>query len=254
MTASVPKDRPLWELLIVPGAGPAGPGLVLRVHHAMADGVAGVRLVQRLFGVDAGPASDGTSKPPVKRRLNPGKLVEGLRRATSVFGTGVGPTALLGPIGSDRGVTFVDVDLAEFARGARVGGGTVNDALLSAVAGAVATALTAAGEPLPEVLPASVPVALPDRGGSGNATGVMLVQLPLGHMDSATRIARIAQRTKSAKAEARRQGTFELTRTRLTSRLFALLARRQRFIALFVTNVRGPEERLLVAGAPLDRA
>jgi hypothetical protein len=32
------------------------------------------------------------------------------------------------------------------------------------------------------------------------------------------------------------------------------LARRQRFIALFVTNVRGPTQRLSVAGAPLLEA
>lgn len=258
MTAPVPKDRPLWELLIVPGAGPSGPGLILRVHHAMADGVAGVRLVQRLFGVESDPAAAAsgtatqTARPPVKRfRLH--NLVVAIRRATSVFGTGVGPTPLLGPIGSHRGVAFVDVDLADFAAGARRAGGTVNDALLSAVTGALATTLAAAGEAVPDFLPASVPVALPDRGDSGNATGVMLVQLPLSQSKSATRIVTIAQNTQSAKAEARRLGTFELTRTRWTSKLFALLARRQRFIALFVTNVRGPGESLRVAGAPLER-
>ena len=38
MTRPLPLDRPLWELLVVPGAGP-GPGVVFRVHHAVADGV-----------------------------------------------------------------------------------------------------------------------------------------------------------------------------------------------------------------------
>ena len=50
MTQPLPLGRPLWELLVVPGAGAEGPGIVLRVHHALADGVGGVRLVQRLFG------------------------------------------------------------------------------------------------------------------------------------------------------------------------------------------------------------
>lgn len=254
MTAPVPKDRPMWELLIVPGAGPSGPGLVLRVHHAMADGVAGVRLVQRLFGVDAQPTSATAPTPRAHRRPSLRTLAAGLRRSTSILGKGVGPTALLGHIGPDRGVAFVDADLAELASGARAVGATVNDALLSATAGALTAMLAAVGEPVPESLPASVPVALPDRGASGNATGIMLIHLPTGEPDPVARMARIAQETRSAKEEARRQGTFELTRTRWTSRLFAKLARRQRFIALFVTNVRGPERKLRVAGAPLEQA
>ena len=60
--------------------------------------------------------------------------------------------------------------------------------------------------------------------------------------------------TRMARSEARTQGTFELTRTRWGSRLFAWLARRQHFIALFVTNVRGPEEPMVFGGAPLERA
>ncbi|BEH02269.1 hypothetical protein brsh051_15500 [Brooklawnia propionicigenes] len=81
----------------------------------------------------------------------------------------------------------------------------------------------------------------------------MLVPLPTGVPDAGVRLARIAGTTRAAKSEARAQGTFELTRTRWGSRLFARLARRQRFIALFVTNVRGPDQRLHVAGAPLER-
>jgi hypothetical protein len=36
--------------------------------------------------------------------------------------------------------------------------------------------------------------------------------------------------------------------------VFASLARRQRFIALFVTNVRGPDQQMLIGGAPLEHA
>lgn len=161
---------------------------------------------------------------------------------------------LLGPIGAERGVAFADVDLAELSRAARRSGGTVNDALLAAVAGATEAALRADGQPVPQVLPASVPVALPGRGRSGNAVGVMVAPLRTGVADVAERLAGIATVTRSAKAAARAQGTFELTRTRWGSRAFAHLARRQRFIALFVTNVRGPATLLRVAGAPLLRA
>lgn len=82
----------------------------------------------------------------------------------------------------------------------------------------------------------------------------MLVPLQTGDLDGGVRLARIAAATRAAKSEARAQGTYELTRTRWGSRLFAWLARRQRFIALFVTNVHGPDSPMLIGGAPLERA
>lgn len=144
--------------------------------------------------------------------------------------------------------------LRALARAARAAGATVNDALLAAVVVGAEVGLRARGEAVPRVLPASVPVALPERGTSGHAVGVMLVPLPVGVPDAGVRLARIAAVTRAAKSEARAQGTYELTRTRWGSRLFAWLARRQRFIALFVTNVRGPDRPLSIGGAPLEHA
>ena len=251
MTRPLPLDRPLWELLVVPGAAPGRTGVVLRVHHAVSDGVGAVRLMQRLFGsepADRPPAPPPPGDAPRRPRL------AGARRVLAMFRTAIGPTRLLGEIGPKRGVGFADVELEPLASQARQHGATVNDALLAAVAGAAATVLRAAGESLPETLPVSVPVALPDRGTSGNAVGVMRIPLPVREPDPAVRLARIAAATRQAKTEARAQGTFELTRTRWGTRMFAWLARRQRFVALFVTNVRGPAQQLTVGGVPLVRA
>lgn len=256
MTTPLPTDRPLWELLVVPGASATAPGIVLRVHHAVADGAAGIRLVQLLFGAE--PRADTALgpvrriRPTIRRRWH--HLVTGVARVTAVFRATVPPTVMLGPIGPRRALAFVDVELTGLAAAARAAGATVNDALLAAVAVGAATALRADGQPVPDVLPASVPVALAPRAGSGNAVGVMLVPLPTGESDPRVRLDQIAATTRVAKAEARAQGTYELTRTRWGSRLFAWLARRQHFIALFVTNVHGPEQPLLIAGAPLQRA
>jgi hypothetical protein len=258
MTMPLPAGRPLWELLVVPGATDAGTGIILRIHHAVADGVAGVRLAQQLFDADPTPGPPDTPRPrvrPTRPRKSGWRRFRGsLSRLAAMFSVQLGPTALLGPIGTRRGITFGDVALDDIARGARAAGGTVNDGLLAAVAAAAAAALASAGEPVPDELPASIPVALPDRGSSGNAVGVMVVPLPLCEPDLGARIARIAMVTTAAKAEAREQGTYELTRSRWGARVFGFLARRQRFVALFVTNVRGPEQRLSLDGAPLERA
>ncbi|MFE7509161.1 wax ester/triacylglycerol synthase domain-containing protein [Promicromonospora sp. NPDC057488] len=272
----LPLDGPLWELLVVPGVAPARAGIVLRVHHAMADGIAAVGLARALMdpvvvertaeeparaarsvgerastrSAAVEPASsDGTRGLRQRARA----FAAGLERTTSVLRRGVPPTALLGRVGRRRAVTFVDVDLAGLAAGARSAGATVNDALLVAAAGAARSALLALGEDPPGVLPTSVPVALPYRGRSGNAVGVMLVPLPTEAGDLAGRLRRVAGLTRAAKQEARTRGTFELTRTRLGTWLFERLARRQRFVVMFVTNVRGPAHPLALAGARVER-
>lgn len=256
MTTMMPSDRPGWELLVVPGASPEGTGIVLRVHHAIADGVATVALVRRLFDSPDRPAAEpsATRRPAAVRQPPWRRLALSVSRLTAMFRTTVPATALLGPISRHHGVAFVEVDLARLAHGAKTAGGTVNDALLAAVNAATMAALRGLGEPLPPTLPASVPVALPDRGNSGNAVGVMLVPLPIDDLEPSNRVARIAKLTMAAKDEARSQGSYELTRTRWGSRLLAHLARRQRFVALFVSSVRGPAEPLLLAGAPLAHA
>lgn len=256
MATPLLTDRPLWEVLIVPGVTASAPGMILRVHHAVGDGVAVVRTVQLLF--DSEPQPEPSRSPRSQPTPAGAKawrtLGTGVTRVAAMFRATIPPTALLGPISPRRGVAFTEVDFALLSRGARAAGGTVNDALLAAVVPAVEATLTAVGEPVPQVLPASVPVALADRGTSGNAVGIMVVPLPTGNPDTASRLSWVASLTRTAKSRARSQGTYELTRTRWGSRLFAVLARRQRFVALFVTNVRGPSRPLLIAGAPLERA
>ncbi len=274
MVTPLPLDRPLWELLLVPGVAPQRVGVVFRIHHAMADGLAAVRLIQLLLRPATGE-TDASSSPspekaaaetsttglpmrppvPVHRTLRTRlrTLASGWERTAAVLRPAVPPTVLLGPIGPRRGVAFVDTPLGALDAGADTVGATVNDALLAAVVGAAEAALGARGEPVPPVLPVSVPVALAQRGRSGNAVGVMLVPLPTGEAEVAVRLRRIAALTRERKADARSRGSFELTRTRFGARLFMRLVRHQRLIVMFVTNVPGPRHPLALAGAPLER-
>ncbi|MBU4187430.1 MAG: DUF1298 domain-containing protein [Actinobacteria bacterium] len=248
MTTPLPLDRPLWELLVVPGVSQHAPGVILRLHHCVADGAGGVRLVERLLGVRS-PQPRPLARPPATPSR--GRTGLSLVRMAALLGARIGPTPLLGKISQQRGVAFAEIELDAIAAGARARGGTVNDALLAAVALGVTAALVAAGARVPAELRVSVPVALPDRGDSGNATGVMIADLPTGITDLDELVSRIAAQTSQAKHAARAQGTYELTRSRWGTWLFARLARHQRFAALFVTNVRGPAEALSIGGAEL---
>lgn len=261
MTTPLPRDRPLWELLIVPGVAPARAGMVLRIHHAMADGTAAARLVEQLLRpLDAVASADvvGPGAPRTRQQLGlrerTRSIASGWERTFAMFRQRVPRTVLLGPISSRRAVAFTETPLAPIAVGAATVDATVNDALLAAVASATEAALRERGEPVPPTLPVSVPVALAERGSSGNATGVMLVPLPPGDPDTARRLRRIAELTRPRKADARERGTHELTRSRLGARLIMFLGRHQRLIIGFVSNVRGPSEPLDLAGAPIEHA
>jgi len=264
----LPPDRPLWELLVVPGVAPARAGVILRIHHAMADGYAAVRIAEVLFDpMDASGADTAETRPtnpqtvvsvrsparrsPLKAQLR--MLASGVRRTATMLVRRVPRTVLLGRIGPRRAVGFVDIDLTELSAGAHAARATVNDALLVAVVAAAKAALLARGDAVPETLSTSVPVALPERGDSGNAVGVMLVQLPTRETDLAERLRLVAGLTRTAKQDARSRGTFELTRTRVGARLFMRLARHQRLIVTFVSNVPGPRHPLALAGARLER-
>src|SRR4051794_15225294 len=52
-SAQLPRDRPLWELLIVPRLAGRRAAVLGKVHHAMVDGVAAVQLGMLLFDGEA---------------------------------------------------------------------------------------------------------------------------------------------------------------------------------------------------------
>lgn len=235
----------------MPLEGTADVAMALRVHHAVSDGVGALSLVDFLLGHGSGTRPAASLKDVVHR---PRRRRFEFARVFAMVRSRVEPTVLLGPIGDNHGVAFADVELEALRQAAHAVGGTINDALLAAVAVSIRTALEGIGEPVPDPLPASIPVALPGRGGAGNATGVMLVDLPTAVADRRERVRRIAEQTSVGVGLAREQGTYELTRSRTGARLMRWLARRQRFVAVFVTNVRGPERPLTIAGAPLLRA
>jgi diacylglycerol O-acyltransferase len=257
-------DRPLWEILLVPGATARRLGVVLRIHHAVADGMTAVVIVQQLF--DPGePGEKAANEPPTRGlaeapRAHPGnsprrtlrRLRIGLHRIRmTLVGHGVGGTVLLGERSAHHGVAFLRSEIEALESTVRPRGATVNDALLAAAAAGFRAALMAAGEPVPAWLPVSEPVALRRRGSAGNQVGVMLVRLPLGEPDPDERLRLIAAQTREEKVQARDQGTLEFMRGPIGARIMDRLARRQHLVAGFVTNVPGPEGTFRLAGAPV---
>lgn len=49
------RARPLWEYTVVEGLADGGAGLIMKIHHAITDGVGGVALMLATFDPSATP-------------------------------------------------------------------------------------------------------------------------------------------------------------------------------------------------------
>ncbi len=200
------RDKPLWELWLVDGLGPAasgGPGrfaVVSKTHHALVDGVSGLDILSALFAPEEeASAADGwkARRPPsgvellgealLERALSPAELVRPLRAAlrrprrlveevgAALGGVGALARAGLRPapstpynrtVGPARRVAFVSLELEDVKAIRNALGGTVNDVVLTVAARALRRDLLRRGADL-DVLQAFVPVSL--REGTGRA-------------------------------------------------------------------------------------
>ncbi|MEY9952473.1 wax ester/triacylglycerol synthase domain-containing protein [Leifsonia sp. EB34] len=261
----LPLDRPLWELLLVPGAVGMPCGVLFRLHHALADGLEAEALVAALCDGDGEPEAGGFGSetadarrlapaPPADRRSALARLREAGAQTVAVFRRTVRSRVLLGPLGPTRDVAFLDVGLADLHDGAKHAGGTVGDAFLTAFGQGLRAVLEAAHETLPETLPVSSPVRLPRRAGEGNATGVMLVHVPVADADAAAGVARVAAETRSEKARARAAGTFAWMASPRSAALLMRFARTQRAVAAIASEFPGPSRTLRLDGSELVSA
>ena len=233
------RRRPLWEIWAIEGLEQGGFALLVKVHHCIVDGIAGIGMLAALLDVESTP-SPMPVRPwyPRPAPTNAELVRDELdRRARGMMGIGRAVGRALGnPAGSAAGVGAVvgnvwrlvrtglapapevcfnraigphrrlawrDLDLAQVKTTARRMGGTVNDAVLTVVSGALATALRRQGEPVPrEPLRAVVPVSIrtaDEMAVGGNRVSLWLVPLPLAERSVPRRFARIRAATEDLK-------------------------------------------------------
>jgi diacylglycerol O-acyltransferase len=278
------RSRPLWEMWFLPGLPQGRVGLFIKLHHAIADGVAGVAALAAF--VDLIPDPPTTSAPPwtpepipstrelaadnARRRLRElHRAFTGLDHPVDTVRTALRgwpalrevlsaehdpPTSLHRQVGWHRGFALVRSDLDLVKRIAHAHGAKVNDVLMAVLAGGLRALLLARGERADgRVLRAAVPVSLHrERPGQarGNLDGMMAVPLPVGEPDDARRLRLIAADTAELKRKHRPQGGM-LFRNIPIQRALLRLAAHQRVMSTYAANVPGPPVRLYFAGAPL---
>ena len=277
------RSRPLWEMWFLTGLPERRVGLFVRMHHAMADGMAGMAIIATLLDAtpDPVPASRRPWLPaPVptegellddNRRRHRRQLREGLSMLAHPVTTvqqalaawpamrellaqrPLPATGLDRLVGPDRNLTLIRSSLESVKKLARTYDATVNDVLLTVTAGGLRGLLSSRGEPVEGVvLRIYVPVSLhqgPRAHARGNLIGQMVVSLPIGVSDPILKLQLIAQETAQRKARSR-PSLGKLPRGGIAGRAFLKLLNRQR-VNVTSADIPGPEAPLYFAGARL---
>ncbi|WP_133251995.1 wax ester/triacylglycerol synthase domain-containing protein [Actinomycetospora cinnamomea] len=274
----LPRDAPLWRVVVLRTPAGGGVGLVVVLHHALADGLGGLGLLAALLEPepelepaehDGGfprprPAAPLLLRDALARRLRGvGRVASAWRALRTGLGAAGGlrparaaPCSLLAPTGRRRAVAVVRVEREPLRAHAHRHGATTNDALLAAVGGALGRVLTDRGEAAPATVQVAVPVsARRSAAGApgGNAVSPMVVAVPTAG-DPATRLAAVAMRSRELRSGAA-AGPPPIAVLSGLFRLVATLGGYRRYLAhqhrmhTLVTHVRGPGTAVTVAGA-----
>ncbi|MFJ3974314.1 wax ester/triacylglycerol synthase family O-acyltransferase [Streptomyces sp. NPDC090021] len=211
MARPLDRELPPWEAHVLAGPDPDSFAVLFKFHHALADGLGALALAAALF--DEVPEPRAPVRPVPGQRAGsvlsrlPGALaarVQGVGQALEIGAAvargglplGVPAAFTAGPTGSgSRIVAGLALDLDEVNLIRKGAGGTVNDVLITLVAGALRRWLAGRGDPEPlgagprALIPVSRRRGPRDGGGAGNRLSGYLLRLPLAEPDPLRRLA-----------------------------------------------------------------
>jgi len=267
-------DRPLWAARLITGLAGGRVALVVVVQHALADGLGGLAVLGALL--DGAPPPVGRPFPipaPTRSELATDAFATSVRTLARVPGLlrrpprppgrprgprigRAGPCSLLQPTGPRRRVAVARGSLEAIRATAHDRGATVNDALVSAIAGSMHGCLERRGEdPPPFVI--AVPVAV-RRGTTAADPGNAFTEARAcvsGGGDPGQRLADVAAVLRVRKVSTMQPATLVVAalavRAMVATGVYGWYMRRQRYLHTVMTNLRGPDQRVSLNGAPI---
>jgi diacylglycerol O-acyltransferase len=272
--------RPLWAMWFLTGLTGDRIALFAKVHHTIADGTAVMRTIGALLDEDPDvavtPARGWTpAKRPTSRALRTDERARRNSRRDHVVSTALHPgrafrrfrmawpatrellaerpspkTSLDRMIGPDRTLTLMRTNLDEVRAVAHAHGASVNDVLLTAVAGGLRALLRGRGETVDTAVQVYVPISLrsaTEGPQQGNMIAQMAIPVPVKIEEAGHLLERVAAVTAERKARPRAP-LGALFGGRLTRRLTLMAAMRQR-VNVTTANIRGPQAPFYLVGA-----
>ena len=268
------RSRPLWRIDVVPELDDGGSALVWRFHHAAADGQTAMRVAwEALFdegndGPPSAPGRHGHRRPAVgqPRVADPKESERRLARLGAAVRETPHPwhrSPFSGRIDARREVAFASAPLQGLRRSARtIDGATVNDAVLTVVAGGLRRWLESQHGRLGSVR-VKVPVSLhgsvlsgegAPNAELGNRDSFFCLDLPL-LADPVARLRAIRRSTRVRKEDHDAQQLDALMRRLDRAPQLRSFAERvlthPRSFALNVSNVQGPRPQVHILGSPV---
>ncbi len=298
MSQHLDREKPLWETWIVDSLQGDRFALIAKVHHCMVDGVGGMGMIAKQLSTspDVGeipkllefqprpqPTALQLVGDEIGRRLalplrvigaaarmarDPGATLEAVADSSRAVAAALSG-ALLPPadtpfnerIGPHRRVALRTTELARVKALRNRLDGTVNDVVLTLVAGAIRSYLAGRSVPLAD-LEYKVCVPVNRRGGANdveasNKVSALFVSLPVSEHDPLERFRTIREQTLRLKEVDAARGIelltdlADLTGSIALTRFGVDLATRLHPYNLIVSTVPGPQQPLYMLGARL---
>jgi WS/DGAT/MGAT family acyltransferase len=296
ISAPLDPSRPLWTFHVIQNHL-GGSVLYGRLHHAIGDGVALMLVLLSLTDLTADPevshppnpftamlrgrSPEGLAQARVvaeqvmpdgmKLLLNPVEALRSTRRwlkavaSVGAFGRLVfrppdPKTLFKGPLVVEKRVAWSDAIPVEDVKAiGKALGGTINDVLVTAVAGGLRRYLLGRGHEPDAALNfrAAMPVnlrPLEKMSDLGNQFGLIFLSLPVGILDPVKRLAELRRRATALKRSTEPVVVYGILKAiglspyliqKLVVRIFATKA------TAVMTNIPGPRQTIYLAGVPI---
>ena len=290
MSQQLDRHKPLWEMWMIEGLGEHRWALLSKMHHSVVDGVSGSELLSAILDEQREP------EPPPPESWRPERQPSGAELAGRALGQlALSPFAgvrsqlgsprgaaeravetvqglltmggilrpprassLNGPIGPHRRWDWARSRLSDVKRIRNAFGGTVNDVVLTAIAGGFRELLASRGERIDRVVRTLVPVSVrsaEEQGEYNNRVSAIFAELPVGIEDPVERLASVHRQMERLKGshEAVAGDVLVGLSGFAPAMLLALGLRTathvpQRSVNTVTTNVPGPQRPLYAAG------
>ena len=279
------RTRPLWELWFLTGLSGGRVGVLLKLHHSLADGMAALMLMASLLDAEPGataPAVKPWAPEPMPKGsqllldnlltkmtqaqraalalAHPVRLATDLHVLAGVARRALSParaprTSLNRRVQTGRRIRFLRLNLTAVRHAAHARHGTINDVVLTLWTGGLRHLLASRAEPVQRLeLVTTVPTSsrsASDMGAVDNEFGAITLPLPVWEADAERRLDLIAARTREAKAEQHPAAAMGLLARLSATPLGGYLAGHQHAVNVEVTNVTGPPVPVYLFGVPV---